>query len=71
VLASGGVKLFQENDYWGNVGAEVFLLRRDGTLWRWYWHFGTRYPNEGVPPEKRLERIDFPKEWFQRDASPQ
>jgi hypothetical protein len=64
VLVSGGVKLFQENDYWGSIGAAVFLLRQDGTLWRWYWRFGTQYPKEGVPPEQRLRRIDFPQEWF-------
>lgn len=64
VLVSGGVKLFQENDYWGSIGAAVFLLRQDGTLWRWYWRFGTQYPKEGVPPEQRLGRIDFPQEWF-------
>jgi hypothetical protein len=68
VLANGGVKLFQENDYSGNVSMEVFLLRRDGSLGRWYWRFGGQYPKEGIPPERRLERIDFPKEWFDRDA---
>lgn len=63
-LAKGGVKLFQENDYWGNVGAEVFLLRKDGTLLRWYWRFGTQYPNERVPPDQRLQKVDFPDAWF-------
>lgn len=68
VVANGGVKLFQENDYWGEVGAKVFLLRQDGTLWQWYWDFGGDYPDDGLPPDQRLRRIDFPEAWFQGRA---
>ena len=68
-LASGGVTLFQENDYQGNVGAVVFLLKQDGTLWRWYWQFRGQYPVQGLPPAQRLEQIKFPDEWFKEHAS--
>ena len=68
-LASGGVTLFQENDYQGNVGAVVFLLKQDGTLWRWYWQFRGKYPDQGLPPAQRLEQIKFPDEWFKEHAS--
>ncbi len=65
VLKKNGVKLFLENDYWGNVGGTVLLLRQDGTLWQWYWQFGGQYPKEGVPSDQWLRKIDFPDAWFQ------
>ena len=68
-LASGGVALFQENDYLGNVGAVVFLLKQDGTLWNWYWQFRGQYPDQGLPPAQRLVQIKFRKDWFEQHAS--
>ena len=67
VLATNGIKLFQEGDYLGNVGAEVFLLRRDGTLWKWYWRFGMNAAESVPVPALRLEKIELPKEWFKLD----
>lgn len=64
VLAKNVVRLFLENDYWGNVGGTVFLLRQDGTLWRWYWRFGYT-PDERLPSSKWFEKIDFPLKWFE------
>lgn len=66
ILATNGIRLFQEGDYWGEVGAEIFLLRQDGTLWRWYWRFAMSVAEPAPPPAQRLERIEFPKEWFSR-----
>lgn len=71
LLAKDVVKLFVANDYWGNIGGTVLLLRRDGTLWQWYWRFAGKYPEEGVPVAKRFEKIVFPAAWFEKPSARQ
>lgn len=65
-VLQGVVRLFQENDYHGNVGARVFALLKDGTLRRWYWDFGHDDDEKARHVELWFEPIEFPTEWFKR-----
>ena len=65
-LLTDAVRLFQENDYHGNVGAHVFALRRDGRLAQWYWRFSGRYGEQARQPQRWFEEVALPPAWFAR-----
>ncbi len=69
VVAVGGVRLFDENGYWGSYYPKIFLLRQDGTLSQWYACINTRDCDNGdAGSDKRMRKIDFPATWFEKPS---
>lgn len=67
VVAVGGVRLFEENGYWGSSDTKVFLLSQDGNLLQWYACINTRdCHNEDKGSDNRMRKIAFPATWFDK-----
>lgn len=62
VVATGGVRLFEENGYWGGY-TKVFLLRHDGSLLSWD-TYECHKAHDCESLDKGMRKIHFPATWF-------